>query len=192
MEISQDLLTGCKQGDRKAQYQLFRLCFDTLKGVCLRYQRDESEAMAALNLGFLKILNNLDKFRREVPFDAWIRKIMINTLIDEFRKNRQVKELMEYRDFSDDQNSRGWVDINEAEQALNASQLTAMLHALPAMSRKVFNLFAIDGYSHQEIAGLLRISQGTSKWHVSYARKRLQEMVKEALSENKVIKHLTD
>lgn len=187
MQISQDLLQGCRQGDRKAQYQLFRLCFDTLMGVCLRYQREESEAMASLNLGFLKILNNLDKYRPEAPFEAWIRRIMINTLIDEFRKNRQVRELMEYRDFSDEPNTRDWADYNEAEQSLHAEQLTAMLQALPAVSRKVFNLFAIDGYSHQEIGNLLDISEGTSKWHVSYARKRLQEMVKEMLSKSSVI-----
>jgi RNA polymerase sigma factor (sigma-70 family) len=187
MQISQDLLQGCKKADRKAQYQLFRICFDTLKGVCLRYQREESEAMATLNMGFLKILSNLDKYRHDTPFEAWIRRIMINTLIDEFRKNRQVKELIEYRDFSDEQNTRDWADYNEAEQALQAGQLTAMLQALPAVSRKVFNLFAIDGYSHQEIAGMLGISEGTSKWHVSYSRKRLQEMVKESLSTSRVI-----
>jgi RNA polymerase sigma-70 factor (ECF subfamily) len=187
MQISQDLLSGCKKGDRKAQYQLFRLCFDTLMGVCLRYQKEESEAMASLNLGFFKILNNLDKYRPEMPFEAWIRRIMINTLIDEFRKNRQVKELMEYRDFSDEQNTRDWADYNDADQMLSAGRLTAMLQTLPAMSRKVFNLYAIDGYSHKEIAAMLEISEGTSKWHVNYARKRLQEMVKEALSESRVV-----
>jgi len=185
--MTQELLKGCKKGDRKAQYQLFRMCFDTLMGVCMRYQKEESEAMASLNLGFLKILNNLDKYRTEVPFEAWIRRIMINTLIDEFRKNRQVKELMEYRDFSEESNTRDWADYNDAEEQLNAEQLTSMLQALPAMSRKVFNLFAIDGYPHKEIADLLGISEGTSKWHVNYARRRLQEMVKETLSDSRVI-----
>lgn len=156
-------------------------------GVCMRYQKEESEAMAALNLGFLKILQHLDKYRHDIPFEAWIRRIMINTLIDEFRKNRTVKELIEYRDFSEEKNNQLWLDTSEAEQVLNAEQLTSMLHALPAMSRKVFNLFAIDGYSHQEIGEMLGISEGTSKWHVNHARKRLQEMVREALSNSRVV-----
>ena len=185
--MTQDLLYACKKGDRKAQYQLFRLCFNTLMGVCIRYQKEESEAMASLNLGFLKILNNLDKYRPEAPFEAWIRRIMINTLIDEFRKNRQVKELVEYRDFSEESNTNGWADYNDAEQQITAEQLTVMLQELPAVSRKVFNLFAIDGYSHQEIGTMLGISEGTSKWHVNYARKRLKEMVKESLSDSRVI-----
>lgn len=187
MQISQDLLNACQKGDRKAQYQLFRSSFDALMSVCLRYQRDESEAMAALNLGFLKILSNLDKYRPDIPFEAWIRRIMINTLIDEFRKNRQVKELIEYRDFSEEKNSNQWSEAGEAEQNLNADQLTVMLHALPAVSRKVFNLFAVDGYSHQEVGEMLGISEGTSKWHVNFARKRLQEMVREALSSSRVV-----
>ena len=187
MQISQDLLKACSKGDRKAQYQLFRLCFDVLMGVCLRYQREEPEAMAGLNLGFLKILNNLDRYRPEAPFEAWIRRIMINTLIDEFRKNRQVKELIEYRDFTEESNHNDWSELNDAEHQLNAQQLTEMLRELPPVSQKVFNLFAIDGYAHQEIAQMLGISEGTSKWHVNYARKRLQEMVKEALSSSRVI-----
>jgi len=188
MQISQDLLKGCKKGDRKAQYQLFRLCFDTLMGVCLRYQREESEALAVLNLGFLKILDNLGRYSPEVPFEAWIRRIMINTVIDEFRKNRRVRELMEYRDFSDEQNTGDWAEFDEAEQALNADQLTGMLQSLPSVSSKVFNLFAIDGYSHREIAEMLQISEGTSKWHVSFARKRLQEMARESISEGRVFR----
>jgi RNA polymerase sigma factor (sigma-70 family) len=178
--ISPELLKACQKQDRKAQYQLFRSCFDVLMSVCVRYQRDEEEARAALNLGFLKILNNLDKYRPETPFEAWIRRIMINTLIDEFRKNRQVKELIEYRDFSDEKHREEAPAIFETEAPLGAEELNAMLLALPPMSRKVFNLFAIDGYAHQEIAKLLDISEGTSKWHVNYARKRLQEMLKEA------------
>ncbi len=175
--IDSQLRKDAIRGDRRAQYQLYQRCFNVLMGVCMRYRRSEDEAAAMLNEGFLKIVQNLGKYREEVPFEAWIRRIMINTLIDDFRKNRKVNELIEDRDFTDTDNHRGLVDFNTAALQFDASQLEAMIRSLPPMSRKVFNLFAIDGYSHKEIGELLNISDGTSKWHLSFARQRLREML---------------
>lgn len=140
-----------------------------------------------LNVGFLKVLDNLDRYSPDVPFEAWIRRIMINVLIDDFRKNRKVRELIEYTDFSENHIKETPVDYNEAEKQFNAEQLEGFIQALPSMSRKVFNLFAIDGYTHKEIAELLAISEGTSKWHVSYARKKLQEMMLRAANSSRVV-----
>jgi RNA polymerase sigma factor (sigma-70 family) len=187
MEIDALLLQQCRKGDRKGQYQLFRRCFPVLMSVCLRYKKDEGDAKAALNEGFLKILQNLDKYSSSTPFEAWIRRIMINTLIDDFRKNRKVRELMEYRDFSDNGSHQDPVDFNEADKMFDAEQLTALIRELPPMSQKVFNLFAIDGYSHKEVSDMLQISEGTSKWHLSFARKRLKEMIKALMKSSKVI-----
>jgi RNA polymerase sigma-70 factor (ECF subfamily) len=156
-------------------------------GICRRYHTNEDDAAAALNQGFLKILTHLKKYRSHVPFEAWARRVMINTLIDDFRKNRKVKELMEHVDFSEGQwEESGAFDWNHAEQAFDADQLESYIHQLPPVSRKVFNLYAIDGYKHTEIAELLNISDGTSKWHLSFARKKLQEMLHKALNESKV------
>src|SRR5262245_3044597 len=94
MHVDSHLLKAAHQGDRKAQYALYRLCFPILMAVCKRYRRDEQEAATALNNGFLKIINNLDRYRAgEVPFEAWIRRIMINTAIDEFRRDKKWREL---------------------------------------------------------------------------------------------------
>lgn len=136
--------------------------------------------MATVNEGFLKIINNLSKYSPDTPFEAWIRRIMINTLIDDFRKNRKVHELIENQDFTDTDNHAGLVDFNTADLQFEAGQLEAMIRALPPMSQKVFNLFAIDGYGHLEIGELLGISDGTSKWHLSFARQRLRELMQQA------------
>ncbi|MCH2083434.1 MAG: RNA polymerase sigma factor [Saprospiraceae bacterium] len=187
MQIDPQLIKDCKKGDRKAQYNLYRLCYPMLMGVCLRYHKQESDAVAVLNEGFLKILTKLDQFRSEVPFQAWIKRVMINTLIDDYRKNRKVKELIEYTDFQDYQLTESQIDWNEADKQFDAEQLERFIQKLPSMSQKVFNLFAIDGYTHKEIGEMLGISDGTSKWHLSSARKKLAEWLKRAMNSSKVI-----
>ena len=186
MKINQQLIQDCKKGDRKAQFQLYKSCFNLLMGVCMRYKKDESEAAAVLNVGFLKILNGLKSYKPEVPFEAWIRRIMINTLIDDFRKNRKVKELMEYRDFTETPPKVDAINYGTADKLFDAEELENLIKQLPPVSQKVFNLFAIDGYSHKEIGEMLDISNGTSKWHVAFARKKLQEMMKKTINQSKV------
>jgi RNA polymerase sigma-70 factor (ECF subfamily) len=175
--VNQPLLNDAAKGDRRAQFQLYKRCFSVLMSVCVRYRRSEEEAAAMVNEGFLKIVNSLTKYSPETPFEAWIRRIMINTLIDDFRKNRKVQELIENQDFTDTNNHNGLVDFNTADLQFEAGQLEAMIRSLPPMSQKVFNLFAIDGYGHLEISELLGISEGTSKWHLSFARQRLRDML---------------
>ena len=175
--IDQQLRHDAQRGDRRAQYQLYQRCFNILMSVCIRYRRSEDEAASMLNLGFLKIVQNLGKYQEGVPFEAWIRRIMINTLIDDFRKNRKVNELIEDRDFADTDNHVGLVEFNTADLDFDASELEAMIRKLPPMSMKVFNLYAIDGYNHREVGELLGISAGTSKWHLSYARSKLKDML---------------
>ena len=187
MNISPKLLKDCQKGDRKAQYLLYKSCFQVLMGVCMRYKKDESEAAPILNVGFLKILNNLESFRGKAPFEAWIKRIMIYTLIDDFKKNRKVKELIEYTDFSDLEYSNHVFDLNEADKQFDAEQLEAFIKMLPPMSQKVFNLCAIDGYTHKEVGKALGISDGTSKWHLAFARKKLIELIKKEMNSSKVI-----
>lgn len=158
-----------------------------LMGVCRRYRKEEDEVKAMLNEGFLKLLDNLEKYRPEVPFEAWARRIMINVLIDDFRKNRKVKELIEHTDFTDIPLAEAGFDYNEADKQFDVEQLESFIQELPPVSQKVFNLFAIDGYTHREIGERLGISEGTSKWHLSFSRKRLQEQMQKALNSSRVI-----
>ncbi|MEL6924377.1 MAG: RNA polymerase sigma factor [Bacteroidota bacterium] len=185
--VDRQLLKDCARGDRRAQFQLYKRCYSVLMGVCIRYKKNEEDAAEVLNMGFLKILNNIGKYREEVPFEAWIRRIMINTVIDEFRKNRKVQELMETTDFSEHNNFTDFVDYNTADRLFDAEQLEAIIKMLPPVSQKVFNLYAIDGYSHKEIGAMLDISDGTSKWHLSFARKKIQEIIQTTINKSKVI-----
>lgn len=177
MQIEPRLIKDCLKGDRRAQSELYRRCHGVLMGVCMRYHGQEEDAVAAMNMAFLKILNNLKKKKEHVPFEAWIRRIAINTIIDEFRKNRKHREAMEYRDFDDREDVSQMIDINEADQRFDAEEIEQMIQELPQTSREVFNLYAIDGYSHKEIGEMLSISVGTSKWHVNFARKRIKERI---------------
>jgi RNA polymerase sigma-70 factor (ECF subfamily) len=150
--------------------------------VCVRYRRDEQEAASALNNGFLKIVRHLDTYRRdEVPFEAWIRRIMINTAIDEFRREKKWRELTVFTDTVERDYNEA-VDWNEAEQRLSVQYLEHLLRRLPPVTQQVFNLFALDGFSHREISEMMGMSEGTSKWHVNHARQKLQSWIKTELN----------
>ncbi|KAB1062813.1 RNA polymerase sigma factor [Salibacter halophilus] len=176
MIVDQELIQLCKKEDRKAQFTLYKQCYGILMAVCLRYERNKEDAEELVNMGFLKIVTKLDKYNSDIPFEAWIRRIMINTVIDEFRKRKKEQETIEYTDF-DDQHHHRQVEMNDADLRFDAEELELMLQNLPNVTQKVFNLHVIDGYSHKEVSDMLSISVGTSKWHVSNARKLLKEQI---------------
>jgi RNA polymerase sigma-70 factor (ECF subfamily) len=146
----------------------------------MRYTNNKEEAEEALNTGFLKVLGNLNKYKAEIPFKVWMRKVMINTLIDAYRKqkkhNEQIKYVEDYIETSD------FSDVNNALTKMNTEQIYNMIRQLPPMSQKVFNLYAIDGFAHKEIAEMLNMSEGTSKWHLSFSRQQLKEMITKIVS----------
>ena len=182
MNVEIDLITACIRRERKAEYELYQVTYGYLMSICIRYTNSREEAREALNVGFLKILNNLEKFRPELPFKAWIRKIMVNVLIDEYRKEKRHSEQIKYVDeyFETSENAH----LNSALVKMNVDQIHAYIRQLPTMSQKVFNLFVIDGFSHKEIAQALSMSEGTSKWHLSFSRQKLKEMINNNPSEN--------
>ena len=181
MEITTELLTQCRKNDRKSQYELYRECFPVLMSICSRYHENEIDSRAMMNEGFLKIILNLEKYSSQIPFKLWIRRIMINTIIDQFRKDKKYREQTEHSEASHLQVVAP-VDV-ALRDYYDGEELLLMIRQLPPMTNRVFNMFAIDGYSHFEVAQLLKISEGTSKWHVSTARKLLSEMLKK---QNKV------
>lgn len=169
--VNEGLIERCIREERKAQYEMYRALYPMMMSVCSRYERNELDAVSRLNMGFLKILQNLDKRRKEVPFEPWARRIMINTVIDEFRRERQRKQNEVIDGTMEDHDGNS---ANEYLKHMEAEAFEELLKELPPMSRNVFNMFAIDGYSHAEIAELFGIGIGTSKWHVSHARTVLQ------------------
>lgn len=172
--MDQRLIERCLQEDRRAQGELYRLLYKQLIGTCWRYAIDKEQAVEYLNLGFVRILLNLKQYRPEVPFELWARRVTINTIINEFKKNKVWK----------DRNRVGLPDfmMQRTEESELSGAQEEMLEAirskalqLPPMTLKVFNLFAIDGYSHSEISEMLGISEGTSAWHFSDAKRRIRE-----------------
>ena len=180
MNVDTELIKSCLKRDKKAQFLLYKKCYGFLMGICLRYYNNQDDAKAALNSGFLKVLIKLDKYKPEIPFGLWIRRIMINTIIDEFRKNKNLTATMEYRDVGDHEMVDN-MDYNEVDKKITAEQLESFIHQLPKVTAQVFNLYAIDGYNHKEIGNMMGMSDGTSKWHVSSARQKLKEMINEHL-----------
>ncbi len=172
-----DIILGCINQQRRAQNTLYNQFHSVLLSVCYRYVRSEDEAVALMNLGFLKILNNMERYNTELSFVAWAKRIVINTIIDEFRKNKNHREQIKYQEFEDFHDYAGLVDFNFADKNIDAEQIHGFINQLPNISKQVFNLSVIDGYTHIEIGKMLGIAEGTSKWHLSFARKFLIEKI---------------
>jgi len=188
LKVDKELIDLCKKGDRRAQNKLYELCYGILLSICLRYEKNIEDAKHMLNIGFLKIAINLDKYSPEVNFEHWIRRIMINTNIDEFRRNKKRKELFSDVESDISLNNSSHYHHNQSSSALEAEDLEMMIRSLPADMQKVFNLFAIDGYSHNDISDMMGIPVGTSKWLVSTARQKLRVLVERHNNIPKAIK----
>ena len=184
MNVELDLITACINREKRAEYELYKLTYSYLMGVCYRYTNSRDEAKEMLNLGFFKILTNLDKYKPEVPFKAWIRKVMINVLIDEYRKEKKHSEHIQYVD--DYKETADYSDLNPVMAQMDIEQIHELITKLPPVSQKVFNLYVIDGYSHKEISNMLNMSEGTSKWHLNFSRTKLKEMILKIVTPFKV------
>lgn len=177
MNIQQKLIDDCINRDRRAEFELYKLSYRYLMSICIRYTRNSEKANEILNMGFLKILTNLDKYKPEAPFKSWIRKVMINTLINEYKKEKKHHETILYVDEIYD--TASYSDINEAISKVDSDVIYELISKLPPASQQVFNLYFIDGYKHKEIASMLDISEGTSKWHLNASREKLKKMLED-------------
>lgn len=175
IHISQELLKSCVKDDRKAIQMLYEYCFRMFMPVCYRYHNNEEDARSSLNIGFMKILKGLETVDDDVNFPAWSKRIIVNTLIDEYRKKRNYNSRVSSRETERELDIDASPEANEAESNFGYESLLKLITELPEVSQKVFNLYVIEGYNHKEIGDLLGISEGTSKWHLSTARKMLRE-----------------
>jgi RNA polymerase sigma factor (sigma-70 family) len=175
MEIPQELIERCRKGERKAENELYRVLYGFLMSITRRYVKQEEMARELVNIGFCRLLMKVDKYRPEAPFQYWARKIMVNVLINENKKEKLHYGNHQYVEghYDDEKYS----EINLAIEKFDLAHITLRIDQLPPASKRVFNLFIIDGYSHQEIAELLGISEGTSKWHLNAAREKLKELL---------------
>jgi RNA polymerase sigma-70 factor (ECF subfamily) len=165
----EQLVKACIRQDRKAQRALYERFAPVMHTVCLRYIKDAAEAEDILLKAFMKVFQNLKKFRAEGSLEGWIRRIIVNEALMYIRRNKNM-----YPE----------VDVDEASEShelhpnhLAEEDLLQLIYELPVGYRTVFNLYAIEGYSHQEIAEMLDITEGTSKSQLSRARQLLQQKI---------------
>ncbi len=171
--LVQEIISGCIRKDRASQHLLYKEFYSYCVAICKRYSISDFEAADVLNNGFLKIFNNIDKYDSSKPIKAWISKIMVNTAIDHYRSNLRFNS---YDDISEYEQSGTEAVVYEQ---MAYKELLLMVQSLSPSYRVVFNMYAIDGYSHDEIAKTLNISVGSSKSNLFKARQRLQEMIKD-------------
>ena len=153
-----------------------------MSSIALRYTRNPDDVIYNLNGGYYKILKNLSKFDPQFAFATFVRNILVNFFIDEFRKEKKYVANIE---LTGDADPESGVSFNEGEASLEAQELLLILKKLPEITGKIFNLFAIDGYKHTEIAVMVGITVGTSKWHVSEARRQLKLILEKIAQQNK-------
>ncbi len=168
------LVDACLRNDRLAQKALYQMLYGKLLSVTMRYADGRDDAKAILNLAFLKIFQELPKFDCTKTFFPWAKQITLHTAIDQLRQrtnyHKHMQQLGEMRTGS----NLSW---NDALNLLAVEEIYSFVQQLPEAGRTVFSLFEIEGYQHSEIAEMLGISEGTSRWHLAEAKRRLRTML---------------
>ena len=168
-----DLYEGCRRQKPKAQKALYDALAPKMLGVCLRYLRDREEAEHVMIGGFVKVFEKIDQYKGDGSFEGWIRRIMVNESLMYLRKSQPMSVDVDVADVE------GQLDYEELEHTLHAEDIMKLIMDLPVGYKTVFNLYAIEGFNHAEIASKLGISENTSKSQLSRARKLLQSKLAE-------------
>lgn len=166
------LVTACLKGDPRAQKTFFEKFAPKMFAVCLRYMGDSDDAQDTLQDGFVKVFSKLADFKNEGVLEGWIRRIIVNTCLDAIRKNQKTKFDVSISDveYQLEYNDTGL-------QSLELEELMNLVQSMPNGYRVVFNMFAIEGYSHKEIGEKLGINENTSKSQYLRARAFLRERI---------------
>lgn len=170
----EELIVGCQKDKRKAQKELYDRYAPVLLGVCMRYAKDSSEAEDVLQEGFIKIFDKIKLFNGQGSFEGWMRKLMVNTAISNYRKN-----LKRYYKADIDEPQVQGMTSEKSNLEFTKDELMQVINSLPDGYRMVFNLYAIEGYKHKEIGELLEIDETTSKSQYSRAKKQIQKKLTE-------------
>ncbi len=167
------LIQGCRDGDAACQRLLYDTFQSKMLGVCMRYFPDKMEAQDVLQDGFIKVFKNIDSFEEKGSLEGWIRRIMVNTALEQIRKEARKGQKVSFEN-----ESLLIVEPEIASDQMEANDILKFVQALPTGYRAIFNLFAIEGYSHNEIAEQLNISVNTSYSQYHRARALLQKILK--------------
>jgi RNA polymerase sigma factor (sigma-70 family) len=173
-----DLIKGCIDGNRLMQKELYDRYSPRMYSVCLRYAFDEEEAQDILQDGFIKIFTKLESYRHEGSFEGWIRRVIVNTAIEYYRRRKYTQTIDDK--FNNTIDNKGTSAIDK----LGEKDIINLIQQISPGYRAVFNMYVIEGYSHREIAEILNISEGTSKSQLSRGRAILQDLVNKFLNEH--------
>ena len=181
------LVEQCRGQSRSAQKALYELYSGKMLTICLRYLKNEDDAMEVLNNAFLKVFSKITQYKSEGSLEGWIKRIVINSAIDFVRGNRTYKKKFiltdEFSLYGSPEEENGFgSDFYDTEIMVSTEQVFELVKELPPATRVVFNLYVVDEFKHHEIADRLKISEGTSKWHLSNARKILREKIKKVIT----------
>ncbi|MEL6671404.1 MAG: RNA polymerase sigma factor [Bacteroidota bacterium] len=176
------LIADCRKQKPKAQRELYELFSGKMLAVCYRYARDQAEAEDMLQEAFIKVFRSIDRYDDRGSLEGWIRRIVVNTAIDHIRKRKHQQNQLELNETITEEVSESVLDKLEVEY------LYAIIQALPAGYRVVFNLYAIEGYSHAEIGEELGISESTSRSQYTRARALLKKRISDLYMEKNVYK----
>jgi len=168
----EELITRCKAGERIAQELLYKQFAAKMLGVCMRYATDRMEAEDMLQNGFIKVFQYLKDYRNEGSFEGWVRRIMVHSSIAYFRKHHRIVQVMDMEESGIEPS------VNPAAmENMDAKDLMNIIQQLSPGYKMVFNLYAIEGYSHREIGEIMGITEGASKSQLSRARAILKNLV---------------
>jgi RNA polymerase sigma-70 factor (ECF subfamily) len=182
MQSEQQIIEGCLKNSRKAQKLLYDKYASKFLGMCMRYAKDRLEAEDILQEGFLKIFGRIAQFSGLGSFEGWMKRIVVNTAITNYRQN--LKHY--YKQHIDEVNETD-IDAPFSDSEYSLEELLKVIQALPPGYRMVFNMFAIEGFQHKEIAEMMGIDVTTSKSQYSRARKLLREKLAELKKEKRVL-----
>lgn len=170
------LIEGCKRQDRKSQQAVYERYARVMYNICLRYTSSTESAQDLMHDGFIKVFTNINSFENKGSFEGWMKRIFINLALENIRKNKRQEQNSEDIESIADTIAD---DSEDDVDSINETELLRMIQELPSGYRSVFNLYAIEEYSHKEISEMLGIAEGTSRSQYIRARALLQEKVKE-------------
>ena len=172
MSISEEkLIKGCQRGERAYQQELYDKYSDGMYLVALRYSKMQQEAEDILQEAFIKVFKNIKNFRKDSSLAYWIKRIVVNTALNHQRSKLYLYPMVDVNDLND------WTDKESVISSLGYQELLSLIQELPTGCQVIFNLFAIEGYKHHEIAKKLEISEGTSKSQYSRAKSILVQKI---------------
>lgn len=170
MSSLEELISGCKKGDRRAQEQLYKKYSGILFGICLKYSRNKVEAEDNLHDSFMTIYDKIGQYKSKGSFEGWIKRITINTVLQKYRKEQHLNVVSE--------NLMEEIELDSGYGDISLQTLLKYIQELPNKYRLTFNMYVLDGYSHKEISEQLGTSLGTSKSNLARARMILKEKIK--------------